>query len=294
MKEKLIPHIITIMAFVVFIVLGLACATTGSSRETLWNGEFGYIITGQSIRITNYRGDSNAVIPSEIYGRQVTRIGTNAFDNKKLTSVIIPEGVTQIDSSAFANNQLTSITIPSSVTIIDVNAFGNNTLTSVIIQAEGLWVSTNTFGDPLFNNIINNEIPIYLRFGTYELRNSQWYHNGTALRQPARIVLGTGIYVRRIDGKLISVKTKDGFYLPTGFYTIEVGYETSLSRSLGTVELLSFTFESEVYDITGKQDHYIDGVGYLSDVDSTLVWNLLELNKGKIQEVIRFSIRRRE
>ena len=35
MNKKWFPHIIAVMALVVFIVLGLACASSGSARETL-------------------------------------------------------------------------------------------------------------------------------------------------------------------------------------------------------------------------------------------------------------------
>ena len=295
MKKEWKLHIIAVTAFVVFIVLGLACATTDNSKKTLWNGKFGYIILGgSSISITNYRGGPNAVIPAEIDGKYVYTIGNNAFAKKKLASVTIPESVRGIRNNAFANNQLTSVTIPSSVISIHRSTFANNQLTSIIIQADGLWIPSNTlFGEPLFNNIYEKE-PIYLHSGTYELMNSQWYHNGTALRQPAHILPRWGIYIRRIDG--VSVAGVDnGFYLPTGFHTIEVGYRTSSSSSKGTVKLLSFTFESEVYDIWGEEDQYVEGVGYYSDGDwKNVDWKLIDPNKAKVQDVIRFSIKRRE
>ena len=84
--------------------------------------------------ITAYTGPTpmgNVIIPATIDGIPVTIIGSNAFQDKGLTGVIIPNSVTIIDGSAFFGNQLTSITIPSSVTSIGTQAFDDNQLTSV-------------------------------------------------------------------------------------------------------------------------------------------------------------------
>ena len=76
------------------------------------------------------------VIPSEIEGYPVTRIGEHAFyDCTGLTSITIPDSVTSIDSRAFyCCTGLTSITIPDSVTSIGGSAFhGCASLTSITI-----------------------------------------------------------------------------------------------------------------------------------------------------------------
>ena len=52
-------------------------------------------------------------IPSEIDGKQVKKIGDDAFSSSSVKSVIIPEGVTEIGKNAFLGcKELGSISIP--------------------------------------------------------------------------------------------------------------------------------------------------------------------------------------
>ena len=80
----------------------------------------------------------NLVIPSELNGVKITKIG-GIFADKvdclglKLKSVVIPNSITEIGNSAFSGNQLTSVTIPNSVTSIGDMAFSTNQLTSITI-----------------------------------------------------------------------------------------------------------------------------------------------------------------
>ncbi len=85
--------------------------------------------------ITGYKdyAPKDVVIPKTIEGVKVTSIGSKAFLNNQLTSVMIPEGVTNIGHWAFSSNQLTSVIIPEGVTSIYDWAFSSNRLTSVII-----------------------------------------------------------------------------------------------------------------------------------------------------------------
>ena len=55
------------------------------------------------VEVIDYTGDSTDVVIIEKYnGLPVTRISSNAFEGKNITSVIIPNGVTHIDDRAFA------------------------------------------------------------------------------------------------------------------------------------------------------------------------------------------------
>lgn len=67
----------------------------------------------------------DVVIPKEIKGTKVTKIGEEAFKNRKqITSVTIPAGVTSIGDDAFKGcKKLTAVTISDSVTSIGERAF---------------------------------------------------------------------------------------------------------------------------------------------------------------------------
>ena len=108
---------------------------------------FTYVEVEGGIEITDYNeeGGKDVVIPSMIEGSNVISIGTRAFYNNQLTSVIIPNSVVSIGSDAFYSNKLTSVIIPSSVTTIGVNAFYSNKLTSVIIPSSVTSIEQNAF-----------------------------------------------------------------------------------------------------------------------------------------------------
>ena len=115
--------------------------------------------TGETLIITGYNADggTDVVIPSNINGKKVVEIASNAFQNKQLTSVIIPNSVTSIGDSAFWENQLTSITIPSSVTSIGDGAFLENQLTSVKIPNSVTSIGYEAFAN---NQLTSVTIPI--------------------------------------------------------------------------------------------------------------------------------------
>ena len=85
------------------------------------------------ITITAYIGkESDIVVPSEIAGKKVTKIGESAFDSEEneeskgayLRNVILPEGIYSIGDAAFSNcKRLQNITLPDSITNIGQSAF---------------------------------------------------------------------------------------------------------------------------------------------------------------------------
>ena len=77
--------------------------------------------------ITGYTGtDTDVVIPCKINNTDVTEIGSGAFWDDELTSVIIPDTVLTIKDGAFVNNKLTSYEIPDSVITVSGGAFNNS------------------------------------------------------------------------------------------------------------------------------------------------------------------------
>jgi len=94
-----------------------------------------FTVSGASeLTITGYTGfEKDLAIPAKISGKPVTAIEDEAFQEKKLTGIIIPENVKSIGNSAFYGNRLTVVSIPDSVVNIGVFAFSENRLTSVKI-----------------------------------------------------------------------------------------------------------------------------------------------------------------
>jgi len=91
------------------------------------------VLEDGSIMIQEYKGkDANVVIPAQIDGKDVSRIGNNAFSgNRTVKSVVIPGTVAEIGSNVFDGCPvLASVTIPDSVTEIGFEAFANCPLLS--------------------------------------------------------------------------------------------------------------------------------------------------------------------
>lgn len=100
--------------------------------------DFSWQVVSNVAIIQNYIGtSSDVVIPSKYKSGgityPVTTIGTNAFLNKSLTSVVLPNSLTAIATGAFQNNFLSSIKIPNSVTQIGLQSFAYNKITSVTL-----------------------------------------------------------------------------------------------------------------------------------------------------------------
>jgi hypothetical protein len=125
------------------------------------SGDFTYTVTDDAATITKYTGTAPApLIPSELGGKPVTVIATDAFrSNTTLITANIPDSVKEIGNSAFRGctsltvlslNKVTtiagdafngcvllaSVTLPESVTSIQTNIFnGCTTLTAINVDA---------------------------------------------------------------------------------------------------------------------------------------------------------------
>ena len=89
--------------------------------------EFFYVISGDDVIITGYRGiPGDVVIPATIDEKRVASIGSGAFYQcDRITRVTIPDGVTSIGDAAFAGcRSLISVIMPDSVIDVGNNAFG--------------------------------------------------------------------------------------------------------------------------------------------------------------------------
>ena len=157
-----------------------------------------------TIEITGYSGSAeNIVIPAQIDGKSVTRIGNNAFEKSSAKEIVIPDSVTEIGSQAFSGcgkltgvsipnsvtmirdraffdcNSLASITIPDSVTDIELQAFCNCTsLKSVTIPASVTDIGDEAFGY-YFNDIDESEIKKVYGFKINYVKNTYGHYYAT-------------------------------------------------------------------------------------------------------------------
>ena len=113
-------------------------------------GAFTYEINSDNkgVTITGYRGKNpeRLVIPGEIEGKPVTKIGKEAFKygafgsgkiETAITSLELPDTLEEIDNNAFRGNKFASLVFPKSLKIIGEAAFESNNLESIDLP-EGL------------------------------------------------------------------------------------------------------------------------------------------------------------
>jgi len=126
--------------------------------------------------------DRKLTIPGTIWGDPVISIGTEAFKQLRLTSLIIPDNVISISAGAFRNNNFVNIVIPNSVRSIGKEAFwGNNsTADSGIDGISSITIGANVTmdGDPfrimglkLFN--VDTSIHDISAFQDYYAKNNK-------------------------------------------------------------------------------------------------------------------------
>ena len=116
-----------------FVAVGIA-----EEERTDASGQWRYVLKDGGATITGYVEEptGDLVIPSELDGYSVKRLGNRAFAGcNSLASVTIPDGVTDIGEWTFDMcNDLTSVSIPESLTSIGFGVFAECvSLTNVII-----------------------------------------------------------------------------------------------------------------------------------------------------------------
>lgn len=108
-----------------------------------------FIFDKETGTITGYLSvcTANVVIPEEIDDVKVTKIGTQAFMNKELETVIIPNTITEIGIGAFYNNNIKTLKLSKNLQVIKATAFLNNEIEKLTIPT-----SVTTIGIEAFNN----------------------------------------------------------------------------------------------------------------------------------------------
>lgn len=105
--------------------------------DSTYNG-LAYVSNGSEIQINSYTGtDSTLIIPDNINGTPVTRIGGRAFDEggKNIRSLIIPEGIKHIGDNAFYGLDIEGVLVlPSSLEYIGDKAFYSGAYSGIVVQ----------------------------------------------------------------------------------------------------------------------------------------------------------------
>ncbi|MBP0967328.1 MAG: leucine-rich repeat protein [Oscillospiraceae bacterium] len=122
-----------------------ACTTNIGGYEI----KYDYYDNSDGVTIYNVWGGPHGggplVIPQKLSNRNVTRIGSAAFNNKIVPSVTLPETVKEIGESAFEACTASSIILPSSLEKIDTYAFSRAHITSITIPAGVSVIEDSTF-----------------------------------------------------------------------------------------------------------------------------------------------------
>ena len=120
------------------------CGMCNACAEVIMLPDFEITKDGE---IKAYYGDEWVVVPDEIDGIPVIKIGEKAFFDLGIKDAYLPEGLSVIGNSSFEGCNITSVDIPSTVKIIGESAFENcwDLLTVFINFDENTLIGENAF-----------------------------------------------------------------------------------------------------------------------------------------------------
>lgn len=112
--------------------------------------DYKYTINGDTVTINTYLGsDMTPLVPAEINGLPVSKIGYNCFKGSQITSVYIPDTIHMIDTGAFSScTKLKNVYFMSDTTSVDIgpSAFQNcKALVNIKLPTETRTIGNNAF-----------------------------------------------------------------------------------------------------------------------------------------------------
>lgn len=116
------------------------CRTCGIPTADPWS-EFLYSTDAAvGVTILGYVGtDDTVVIPANVLGLAVVKIGDGAFEGSSIKSIVLPHTIKEIGKFAFEGcSSLTEIILPDGVKLIDQGAFMDCTSLAAVYLPEGL------------------------------------------------------------------------------------------------------------------------------------------------------------
>ena len=191
-RSPLIGKMTVVLA--VFLILFMAVGIAEEERTDA-SGQWKYVLEDGGSVITGYVEEptGDLVIPSELDGYPVTRIGTEAFSEcVGLTVVTIPDGVTHIGDNAFEYCiSLVLVNMPVSVTHIGDNAF-DNCISLVLVNMP---VSVTHIGSYAFFSCAIFELTIPASITSIGDYAFSWCENLTDVTIPDSVTsIGDGVF----------------------------------------------------------------------------------------------------
>ena len=239
------------------------------------------ILDDGSIAITDYYGfEDDLVIPSEIDGYTVTKIGQEAFSEvfyeSAITSVSIPDTVTEIGAYAFEYcRYLTKIVIPNSVVVIGNGAFeGCYELSNIELPQHEIEIAPDAFDRT--NDYYNekNWVDGWFYIGTHKIRYAYDYNileNGTAQITDYNSPEKNVVIPSEIDGYSVTEIGSQAFYyssiesvvVPDG--VIRIG-EGAFTENHNLTEIILPEHEMEISpDAFDSTDYYENPENWKND-----------------------------
>ena len=221
--------------------------TVSSSEPGEGESDYTYnALDDGTIEIKGYNGSAeNVVIPAQIDGKSVTRIGNNAFEKSSAKEIVIPDSVTEIGSQAFSGcEKLTGVLIPNSVTMIQDNAFfGCKSLASITIPDSVTDIEMQAFCNCA--SLKSVTIPASVtNIGDYAFGYNSSFNTDSWTSEMLKIDGFKINYVKNTYGHYYA--TKNGFSDEACIITNEL-YD-------GTLEISNYAGNSATYEIPGEID----------------------------------------
>ncbi len=99
----------------------------------------------------------DSIISKIIVKEGTTKIGNNALDELRITSLTLPEGIIHIGNDSLARNSFTSIQLPTTLQSIDIGAFYSTPLEYIVIPSNVTTINRGALGDNRFLKKIVNK-----------------------------------------------------------------------------------------------------------------------------------------
>jgi len=148
-----ILHILVVTALV-FIGIPSTSTVLVESNEVTDPKYFEFNSNARTLTEYETAGGSDVVIPSQIDGVAVEKIGQKLFYDAELTAIEIPDSVEEIGEEAFASNKLTTVEIPDRVQVIGDMAFHNNNLVSIDIGDRVKEIGEEAFASNKLSSVV--------------------------------------------------------------------------------------------------------------------------------------------